>query len=107
MTQINKILLVLQIFTLLSFTAGIVSSVQPEDARDACPDPILVNSSEGKNLVVDDAGNLILIDEDTQKAADALAGTCPKGFACSCASCPLYSDLDEDFFCDRGEEPDL
>lgn len=99
--------MLLQIFTLLSFTAGIVSSVQPENARDACPDPILVNSSEQKNLVVDDTGNLILVDEEIQKEANALSGTCPKGFCCSCASCPLYSDLDEDLFCDRGEDPDL
>jgi hypothetical protein len=107
MTKINKILLLLQIFTLLSFTAGIVSSVQPEDARDACPDPILVNSSAQKNLAVDDAGNLILVDEEIQKEANDLAGTCPKGFCCSCASCPLFSDLDQDIFCDRGEELDL
>lgn len=107
MEKINKIVLIVQICCLLSFAAGIVSSVEPSGARDACPEPILINSSDVKNLTFSDIGTITLVDEEAQIAADALSGTCPKGFCCSCASCPLYSDLDKDMFCDRGENPDL
>lgn len=99
--------MLLQISCMLGLLAGGVMSVRPDDARDACPDPLLVEAAKTQNLSFDEGGNLTYIDEETQRSADALSGTCPKGFACSCASCPLYSDLDEDMFCDRGEEPDL
>lgn len=73
---------------------------------DGCQDPLVAPTSEEKKVVTDASGNLDLIDEDTQDEADSLAGTCPKGFHCSCPGCPLYSDLDEDTFCDLGEEPE-
>lgn len=97
----------MQVFCLLGCIAGIVTSVQPSNEHDACPDPLLIQAAKTNHISIDDGGNLTVIDEETQKSADSLAGTCPKGFACSCAGCPLYSDLDEDIFCDRGEEPDL
>jgi len=103
----HKLFLLIQIFCLAGFMAGAVSGVQPDGARDACPDPVLVNTSEIRDMTIDDAGNITLIDEETQKVADGLAGTCPKGFCCSCATCPLFSDIDGDMFCDRGEEPDM
>jgi hypothetical protein len=104
--RLNRITIILQILCLLSFIAGIVSSEQPENARDNCPDPLQVSPAV-KNQSYDSGDNVSLVDEDTQKSADALSGTCPKGFCCSCAGCPLYSDLDDDRFCDLGEEPDF
>lgn len=98
-------MLCIQIFCLVSFAASIVSSAQPSTHTDGCQDPLLATTSESKKISGDGAGNLTLIDENTQAEADSLAGTCPKGFHCSCPGCPLYGDLDEDNFCDRGEEP--
>jgi len=99
------IILIIQVFCLVSFAAGIVSA-QPSSSTDGCQDPLLAAQSDEKKVITDSSGNLTLIDEDTQAEADALAGTCPKGFHCSCPGCPLYSDLDEDNFCDHGEEPE-
>ena len=103
----NYIILIIQIFCLVSFAASIVSSAQPSKSTDGCQDPLLVPSSDVKKVTTDASGNLTLIDENTIAEADALAGTCPKGFHCSCPGCPLFSDLDADNFCDHGEEPDL
>lgn len=102
----KHIILIIQIFCLVSFAAGFVSSAQPSQSTDGCQDPLLVTHSETKKISTDQSGNLTLIDENTIAEADALAGTCPKGFHCSCPGCPLFSDLDEDNFCDYGEEPD-
>ncbi|HWQ66748.1 MAG TPA: hypothetical protein VN372_07745 [Methanospirillum sp.] len=103
----NHIILIIQIFCLVSFAASMVSSAQPSKSTDGCQDPLLVNTGEVKKISTDASGNLNLIDENTQADADSLAGTCPKGFHCSCSGCPLFSDLDEDNFCDYGEDPDL
>jgi len=97
----KSILLIIQIFCLVSFIGSFVSAGTTNS--DGCQDPLLAATSEQKKVVSDDAGTT-LIDEDTQAQADNLAGTCPKGFHCSCQGCPLYSDLDEDKFCDLGEE---
>jgi hypothetical protein len=102
----NYILLIIQLFCLVSFAAGIVSSALPSKSTDGCQDPLQVNTSEAKKISADASGNLTLDDENTLSEADSLAGTCPKGFHCSCPGCPLYSDLDEDNFCDHGEEPE-
>ena len=101
----KSILLIIQIFCLVSFIAGFASAV-PSSHTDGCQDPLLATTSDEKKVISDASGNVTLIDEDTQADADNLAGTCPKGFHCSCPGCPLYSDLDEDSFCDLGEEPD-
>ena len=101
----NRIILIIQIICLVSFAASVVSSAQPSKDKDGCQDPLLVNGSETKKMVSDVSGNLTFVDEDTQAQADSQAGTCPKGFYCSCPGCPLFSDLDKDNFCDRGEEP--
>jgi len=99
------ILLIIQIFCLVSFIAGITSA-GPSTNSDGCQDPLLVTTSDEKKVISDESGNVTLIDEDTQTQADNLGDTCPKGFHCSCPGCPLYSDLDEDKFCDLGEELD-
>ena len=99
----NHIMLIIQIFCLMSFIAGIVIA-EPAAGKDGCQDPLLVNQSQEKKVITDGSGDITLIDEDTQAEADTLAGTCPKGFHCSCPGCPLFGDLDEDSFCDRGEE---
>lgn len=101
----NHIMLIIQIFCLMSFIAGIVIA-EPAAGKDGCQDPLLVNQSQEKKVITDGSGDITLIDEDTQAEADTLAGTCPKGFHCSCPGCPLFGDLDEDSFCDRGEEPE-
>lgn len=101
----NHILIIIQVFCLFSFICGFAMA-QPSSEKDGCQDPLLATQSEEKKVITDDSGNVDLIDEDTQAEADNLAGTCPKGFHCSCPGCPLYSDIDEDNFCDLGEEPD-
>lgn len=101
----KHIILIIQIFCLVSFAANIVSSAQPSTSTDGCQDPLLVNQSEVKKISTDASGNPILIDENTIAEADALAGTCPHGFHCSCPGCSLYTDLDGDIFCDLGEVP--
>jgi hypothetical protein len=83
-----------------------VCSVCLRIRKGRMPGPLLAAQTEEKKVITDNAGNLTLIDEDTREKADALAGTCPKGFHCSCPGCPLWSDLDEDNFCDHGEEPE-
>ena len=103
----SRIILLIQIFCLISFAASIVSSAQPSAHTDGCQDPLLATTNETKKISTDAMGNLTLIDEDTQEKTDSLAGTCPKGFHCSCPGCPLYSDLDEDNFCDLGEESEV
>ena len=101
----NYIVLIIQIFCLLSFVTGYVIA-QPSSSKDGCQDPLLVSQSEEKKVITDASGRTTLIDENTQADAEAQAGTCPKGFHCSCPGCPLFSDIDEDNFCDLGEEPD-
>lgn len=101
----KHVILILQIFCLLSFAAGIASNVTAAGTKDGCQDPLLVTTAESKKNTISENGTVSLIDEATQKNADSLAGTCPKGFHCSCPGCPLYSDLDQDQFCDLGEEP--
>lgn len=103
--QKNFIILIIQVFCLVTFFGGFVLA-QPSTGSDGCQDPLLAGQSEEKKVTVDPSGNATLIDEETQAGADDLAGTCPKGFHCSCPGCPLYSDIDEDLFCDLGEEPD-
>ena len=98
----KSIVIILQVFCLVSFI-GSFASIGSASSTDGCQDPLLAATSEQKKVVSEDAGTT-LIDEDTQAKADSLAGTCPKGFHCSCPGCPLYSDLDEDKFCDLGEE---
>jgi hypothetical protein len=100
----NHVRLMIQIFCLVSFIISIAIA-QPSSNTDGCQDPLLVSQADEKKVITDTSGNLTLFDEETQAEADALAGTCPKGFHCSCPGCPLYSDLDEDNFCDHGEEP--
>lgn len=95
----------LQVLCLFGMISEFVLAA-PSSGRDGCQDPLLATQSEEKKVITDSLGNLTLIDEDTQDEADALAGTCLKGFHCSCPDCPLWSDLDEDNFCDHGEEPD-
>lgn len=101
----KSILLIIQIFCFVSFVVS-NASVYAASQKDGCQDPLLVTTSEEKKVISDASGNVTLIDENTQAKADAQAGTCPKGFHCSCPGCPLYSDLDQDSFCDLGEEPD-
>lgn len=103
--QKKHIILIIQVFCLATFLGGFVLA-QPSHNSDGCQDPLLAAQSEEKKVSVDASGNATLIDEDTLTEADDLAGTCPKGFHCSCPGCPLYSDSDEDLFCDLGEEPD-
>jgi hypothetical protein len=100
----NRILIILQIFCLLSFAAGIIGNVTAADTKDGCQDPTIATTSSSKKDSISESNATTLIDEDTQAKADSLSGTCPKGFHCSCPGCPLYSDLDEDSFCDLGEE---
>ncbi|MDD1724914.1 MAG: hypothetical protein LUQ07_07280 [Methanospirillum sp.] len=97
----QSILLIIQIFCLFSF---IISTATVCASAGECQDPMVAATSEEKKVISDASGNVTLIDEDTQAEADSLAGTCPKGFHCSCPGCPLYSDIDEDKFCDLGEE---
>lgn len=99
----QSILLILQVFCLVSFIFSIASV---SASSGGCQDPLVANTTTEKKVVSDASGNSTLIDEDTQNQADSLAGTCPKGFHCSCPGCPLYSDLDEDKFCDLGEDTD-
>ena len=101
----KSILLIIQLFCLVCFIIS-TASVYASSQKDGCQDPMLVTTSEEKKVVSDTSGTVTLIDEDTQAKADDLAGTCPKGFHCSCPGCPLYSDIDEDVFCDLGEEPE-
>lgn len=103
--NMKHILTLIQVLCLLSMISGFVLSASAS-GRDGCQDPLLATQSDEKKIITDSAGNLTLIDEDTQEKADALAGTCSKGFHCSCPDCPLWSDLDEDNFCDHGEEPE-
>jgi hypothetical protein len=103
--QKKHIILIIQVFALVSFIGGYVLAY-PSSEKDGCQDPLLANQSDEKKVITDASGNVTLIDEDTQAEADSLAGTCPKGFHCSCPGCPLYSDIDEDNFCDHGEEPE-
>jgi hypothetical protein len=105
----NKtILLIIQIFCLASFIISIASAAtaHPSSQTDGCQDPLAATATGAKKNLTEASGNVTLIDEDTQAKADSLAGTCPKGFHCSCPGCPLYSDNDEDMFCDLGEVPD-
>lgn len=100
----SRVILLIEIFCLVSFAAGIVNSAHPSADSAGCQDTLLATTNETKKISADDSVNSTLIDEDTQANADSKAGTCPKGFHCSCPGCPLYSDLDEDKFCDLGEE---
>jgi hypothetical protein len=102
-----RILFILQIMCLVSFATGMITTSTAAQSKDACPDPLQVADAQARKEAIDQSGDVLLIDEEDQKEADSLAGTCPKGFCCSCASCPLYSDLDEDVFCDLGEEPEV
>jgi hypothetical protein len=99
--QTKHILAIVQAFCLISM---ISSGVLAGPVQDGCQDPLLAAQSDEKKIVSDQSGNVTLIDEETQAKADALAGTCPKGFHCSCPDCPLWSDIDVDNFCDHGEE---
>lgn len=101
----KHILTIFQVLCLISMISGFVLAT-PSSVRNGCQDPLLAAQTEEKKVITDNAGNLTLIDEETQDKADALAGTCPKGFHCSCPGCPLWSDLDKDNFCDHGEEPE-
>jgi hypothetical protein len=101
----KHIFTIFQVLCLVSMIGGFVLAA-PSSGPEGSQDPLLVAQIEEKKVITDSLGNLTLIDEDTQDKADALAGTCPKGFHCSCPDCPLWSDLDEDNFCDHGEEPD-
>ncbi len=101
--QSNHILVIIQVFCLISMITGFVLA---GPVQDGCQDPLLAAASDEKKVITDDAGNVTLIDEETRAQADALADTCPRGFHCSCPGCPLWSDIDEDNFCDHGEEPE-
>lgn len=103
----SRIILILQIMCLVSVATGMITSSTAAEPKDACPDPLQVADAQARKEIIDLSGDVLLIDEEDQKEADSLAGTCPKGFCCSCAGCPLYSDLDEDVFCDLGEEPEV
>lgn len=102
----TRIMFILQIMCLVSFVFGMIPTSTAVQSKDACPDPLQVADAQVRKEAFEQGGDISIIDEDDQIQADALAGTCPKGFCCSCASCPLYSDLDEDLFCDLGEEPE-
>lgn len=40
---------------------------------------------------------------DEQTADNPLSGTCPKSHHCGSPSCPLWTDLNSNDLCDRGE----
>lgn len=101
----KHIILILQVFCLVSFAVGFIGNATAAGTKDGCQDPLLATTAETKKDTISESGSVPLIDEATQQKADSQAGTCPKGFHCSCPGCPLYSDLDEDKFCDLGEEP--
>ncbi|HOL41023.1 hypothetical protein [Methanospirillum sp.] len=100
--QSKHIVVIIQVFCLISMITGFVLA---GPIQDGCQDPLLTAASDEKKVITTDSGNVTLIDEEIQAQADALADTCPRGFHCSCPGCPLWSDIDEDNFCDHGEEP--
>jgi hypothetical protein len=40
---------------------------------------------------------------DEQTADNTLSGTCPKGHHCGSPACPLWTDMNSNDLCDRGE----
>jgi len=99
----KRIFLIFQMLYILIFGSSIICNAQELQSSDLKKDSLLAIRTDDVNISSDSDGSVIIIDEAAKEKADTLSGTCPKGFHCSCANCPLYSDLDEDILCDLGE----